>query len=71
MQQIRKLTDVSRALTYAASLDEVCQLTVDRAADLLDADKSLLMVVNGDGLMARCARRTASTPPWPSAFTSR
>jgi signal transduction histidine kinase len=52
MQQIRKLTDVSRALTYAASLDEVFQLTVDRAADLLDADKSLLMVANGDGLMA-------------------
>jgi hypothetical protein len=26
---------VSRAITYAASLDEVFQLTVDRAADLL------------------------------------
>jgi signal transduction histidine kinase len=52
MQQIRKLTEVSRALTYAASLDEVFRLTVDRAADLLDADKSLLMVANGDGLLA-------------------
>ena len=52
LQQLRKLTQVSRALTYAASLDEVFQLTVDRAADLLDADKSLLLVANGDGLLA-------------------
>jgi sigma-B regulation protein RsbU (phosphoserine phosphatase) len=52
LQQIRKLTEVSRALTYAASLDEVFQLTVDRAADLLSADKSLLMVANDDGLLA-------------------
>jgi signal transduction histidine kinase len=43
---------VSRALTYAASLDEVFQLTVDRAADLLEAEKSLLMVANGDGFLA-------------------
>ena len=52
LQRIRKLTEVSRALTYAASLEEIFQLTVDRAADLLDADKSLLLVANGDGLLA-------------------
>ena len=51
-QQIRKLTEVSRALTYAATLDEVLQLTVARAADLLMAEKSLLLVANGDGLLA-------------------
>ena len=50
--QIRKLTELSRALTYAASLDEVFQLTVDRAADLLGADKSLLMVADDNGLLA-------------------
>ena len=50
--QIRKLTEVSRALTYAASLDDVLQLTVERAADLLAADKSLLMVANDDGALA-------------------
>ena len=50
--QIRKLTEVSRAITYAASLDEVFQLTVDRAADLLAAERSLLMVANNDGLLA-------------------
>jgi sigma-B regulation protein RsbU (phosphoserine phosphatase) len=50
--QIRKLTEVSRSITYAASLDEVFQLTVDRAAELLAADRSLLMVANGDGMLA-------------------
>jgi signal transduction histidine kinase len=52
LQQIRKLTEVSRALSYASSLDEVFQLTVDRAADLLAAEKSILLVANGDGLLA-------------------
>jgi phosphoserine phosphatase RsbU/P len=52
VQQIRKLTEVSRALTYAVSLDEVFQLTVDRAADLLDAEKSLLMIADDEGLLA-------------------
>ena len=52
LQQIRKLTEVSRALTYAVSLDEVFQLTVDHAANLLAAEKSLLMVADDDGLLA-------------------
>lgn len=51
-KRIRKLTEVSRSITYAASLDEVLQLTVDRAAELLAAERSLLMVVNNDGLLA-------------------
>jgi K+-sensing histidine kinase KdpD len=52
LQQIRKLTEVSRALTYAVSLDEVLQLTVDRAVDLLGGEKSLLMIMNDDGLLS-------------------
>ncbi len=51
LQKLRKLTEVSRALTYAASLDELFQLTVDRGADLLGAEQSLLMVANEDGLL--------------------
>lgn len=51
LQQIRKLTEVSRALTYAVSLDELFQLTVDRAADLFSAEKALLLVANDDGLL--------------------
>jgi phosphoserine phosphatase RsbU/P len=49
LQQVRKLTEVSRALTYAATLDEVFKLTVVRAADLLEAEKALLLVSNDDG----------------------
>lgn len=49
VHRIRQLTEVSRALTYAVSLDEVLKLTADRAADLLAADHSLLLVANDDG----------------------
>jgi signal transduction histidine kinase len=50
--QIRKLTDVSRAITYAASLDEVFELTVGRAVDLFDAERVALMVSSDNGLLA-------------------
>jgi sigma-B regulation protein RsbU (phosphoserine phosphatase) len=49
--EIRKLTEVTRALSYAASLDEVFQMTVDRAADLLATDRSLLMVADDGGML--------------------
>ena len=49
LRQIRTVTEVCRAITYASSLDEVLQLTVERAADLLAADKSLLMVADDLG----------------------
>jgi len=52
MQQIRKLTAVSRALTYAATLDEVFQLTVAHAADLLDTKMALIMVADDEGLLS-------------------
>jgi signal transduction histidine kinase len=51
LQQIRKLTEVSRVLTYAASIDEVLQLTVDHAADLLQTNRSLLMITDPDGIL--------------------
>ena len=71
LQQIRKLTEVSRALTYAASLDEVFQLTVDRAADLLLGGEVAphgreRRWSAGGALVARRRRRH-----WLSAFTSR
>jgi K+-sensing histidine kinase KdpD len=49
--QIRGLTEVSRALTYAVSFDEVLQLTVERAAQLFDAQATALMLANEDGVM--------------------
>lgn len=50
--QLRKLTEVSRALTYAVSLEEVLDLTVERAAALLDAPRSVLMLTNNEGLLS-------------------
>ena len=52
MPQIRKLTEVSRALTYAATLDEIFHLTVQHAADMLGAKKALLMVADDAGLLS-------------------
>lgn len=52
LQQVRKLTEVSRALTYAVSLEEVLRLTVDRAAELLEADKAVLMLTDANGLLS-------------------
>jgi len=51
-QQLRKLTEISRALTYATSLAEVLDLAVRRAAELLEAEKSVLMLINDDGLLS-------------------
>jgi sigma-B regulation protein RsbU (phosphoserine phosphatase) len=51
LQQIRRLTDVSRALIYAESFEEVLRLTVERAAQLLEAQAAVLMLSGEDGLM--------------------
>lgn len=54
---IRRLTEVSRALTYARSLEEVLDLAVDCAIDLLGCDKALLMWQGeGDRLEVRAHR---------------
>ena len=50
--QLRKLTEVSRALTYAVSLEEVLDLTVERAAELLDSPRSVLMLTDNEGLLS-------------------
>lgn len=51
LQQIRGLTEVSRALTYATSLADVLQLAVNRAAELLDAEQSVVMLTDEEGLL--------------------
>jgi phosphoserine phosphatase RsbU/P len=50
-EQIRRLTEVSRALTYATSLADVLQLAVDRAAELLEAEQSVVMLTDEEGLL--------------------
>jgi PAS domain S-box-containing protein len=47
---LRKLTQLSRAVAQAASLDEILQLAASQAATILDADQTLLMLVGDDGL---------------------
>ena len=49
--QLRRLTEISRALTYTTSLDQVTRLTVERGAELLDAAAAVLMLSDADGLL--------------------
>jgi signal transduction histidine kinase len=53
--RLRSLTEVNRALTYTTSLQAVLDLTVKRAAELLEADKAVLLLANEDGLLSVCA----------------
>jgi sigma-B regulation protein RsbU (phosphoserine phosphatase) len=57
LQRVRKLTEVSRALTDALSLDDVLRLAVDRAAELLDAQRAVLMLTDDAGLLSVRASR--------------
>jgi sigma-B regulation protein RsbU (phosphoserine phosphatase) len=50
-EQLRRLTEISRALTYTTSLDQVLRLTVERAAELLEAPQAILMLRDTDGLL--------------------
>lgn len=52
LTQLRKLTEVSRAFTYAVSLEEVLDLAVARAAELLESDRAVLMLTNAEGLLS-------------------
>jgi phosphoserine phosphatase RsbU/P len=49
--QLRRLTEISRALTYTTSLDQVTRLTVERGAELLDAPAAVLMLADDEGLL--------------------
>ena len=49
--QMRRLTEISRALTYTTSLDQVTRLTVERGAELLDATAAVLMLQDAEGLL--------------------
>ena len=55
-EHLRRLTEISRALTYTTSLDQVARLTVERAAELLDASSGVLLLPDADGrLIVRAA----------------
>lgn len=50
-EQLRKLTELARALTYTPELDQVLRLATSRAAELFRAHHALLMLVDADGLL--------------------
>jgi signal transduction histidine kinase len=51
LEQLRRLTEIGRALTYTTSLEQVAQLTVERGAGLLAAEAAVLMLAGSDGLL--------------------
>jgi signal transduction histidine kinase len=51
IQQLRKLTEIGRALTYTTSLEQVAQLAVERGAGLLGAAAAVLMLTGADDLL--------------------
>ena len=60
-ERAHRLTEISRALTYARSLEDVLDLTVECATDLLDADQALLMLGDDEGLLHIRAARGIDT----------
>jgi len=56
-RELRKLTEAARALLDAGSVDDVSQLTVDRAADLLSADRVVLCLADEHGLLSLAGAR--------------
>jgi signal transduction histidine kinase len=46
-----QLTQVSRAFTYATSLKDILRLATDQAAELLGAEKAILMLTDEHGLL--------------------
>ncbi|CAN5681757.1 hypothetical protein BH23GEM10_BH23GEM10_16820 [soil metagenome] len=50
-EQLRRLTEISRALTYTTEIDDVLELATGRAAELLAADRAVLMLSDDDDLL--------------------
>ncbi len=46
-----RLTNVSRAFTYATSLRDILRLATDQAAEMLGAEKAILMLTDNEGLL--------------------
>ena len=50
-ERAHQLTQVSRAFTYASSLKDILRLATDQAAEMLGAEKAILMLADDDGLL--------------------
>ncbi len=49
--RLKRLTQISRAFTYASSASEILRQAAEQAADLLEAEKAILMLADDDGLL--------------------
>jgi signal transduction histidine kinase len=50
-ERLKRLTTVSRGFTYATSLSDILRYAAEQTADLLAADKAILMLADDDGLL--------------------
>jgi signal transduction histidine kinase len=50
-ERAHQLTQVSRAFTYASSLKDILRLATDQAAEMLGAEKAILMLADDEGLL--------------------
>jgi signal transduction histidine kinase len=50
-ERLKRLTHLSRAFTYAASTSEILDYAAQQAADLLEAEKAILMLADDEGLL--------------------
>src|SRR5688572_18895322 len=50
-EQLRGLSEIGRALTYATTLEQVARLTVERGAQLFGASAGVLMLSDAEGLL--------------------
>jgi phosphoserine phosphatase RsbU/P len=51
LERLRTLTEVSRALTYTTATEDILQITVTRAAQLMGGEKALIMLAGPDGVL--------------------
>ena len=49
--RLSQLAQLSRSLTNAALLEDILQLAVQQAAELLSAHKAVLMLIDADGML--------------------
>ena len=60
-QNVRRLTEVSRAFTDATSLKDLLRLVADQAAEMLGAEKAVLLLADEGGLLR--VRAACGIPP--------
>jgi signal transduction histidine kinase len=61
LDDLHQLTRVSREFTYARSLDEILNLAVTQAAELLGSEKAVLMLTDDEGQLR--VRAAIGVPP--------